>query len=70
MIALSPAQASAFLTKARKDRWHALWVLLVTSGLQPGEALGLRWTDLDGEKLRVQRTLVRQEKKGWSLMEP
>lgn len=54
----------------REDRWYALWVLLVTGGLRPGEALGLKWTDLDGSSLRIQRTLVERTGKGWTLEEP
>lgn len=39
---------------------NALWTLLVTTGLRPGEALALRWMDLDLDKgtLEVRRTLV------------
>jgi integrase len=29
------------------DRYYPLWVLLATTGLRRGEALGLRWSDLD-----------------------
>ncbi|MGH2573618.1 MAG: site-specific integrase [Actinomycetota bacterium] len=51
---------SAFLGHVREDRLYALWHLLGTTGLRRGEALGLRWTDLDldGEKLAVRQTLV------------
>lgn len=43
------------------DRLHALWVLLVTTGLREAEALGLTWAavDLDGASLRVVDTLHR-----------
>lgn len=34
---------------ASGDREHALWVLLATTGMRRGEALGLRWQDLDLE---------------------
>ena len=39
MRALSPGEVRRFLFEAKSDRWHALWVLLVTTGLRPGEAL-------------------------------
>jgi len=55
MQALGPAEAGRFLEAAKGDRWAALWMLLVTAGLRPGEALGLKWADLDGAKLRIQR---------------
>ena len=66
---LSPEEVRRFLDAAESDRWHALWVLLVTTGLRPGEALGLKWGDWDGNKLRVRRALVRISGQGWSLEE-
>ncbi|MEO8696043.1 MAG: site-specific integrase [Acidimicrobiales bacterium] len=40
-----------FLERTSKsgDRYHALWVLLATTGMRRGEALGLRWRDLELE---------------------
>jgi integrase len=29
------------------DRLHALWVTIATTGLRRGEALALRWVDVD-----------------------
>lgn len=45
---------------ARNDRLHALWVLLATTGMRRGEALGLRWSDvdLDAGRLRVVQTII------------
>ena len=42
------------------DRLHALWVLLATTGMRRGEALGLRWSDvdLDAGRLRVVQTII------------
>jgi integrase len=42
------------------DRNHALWVLLATTGMRRGEALGLRWkdVDLDAGRLRVVQTVL------------
>jgi integrase len=41
------------------DRWSALYVLAVTTGLRQGELLGLKWEDVDLESatLRVRHTL-------------
>jgi integrase len=41
------------------DRWSALYVLAVSTGLRQGELLGLRWEDVDFESatLRVRHTL-------------
>jgi integrase len=44
---LTEAEARAFLAAARGDAYEALWVLLLTSGLRLGEALGLEWRDVD-----------------------
>lgn len=86
MKALSPEQASAFLDAARsfpgdaangldaragrQDRFFAFWCVLLTGGLRPSEALGLKWEDLDGDKLRVRRSLTRNKGGGWTLAEP
>src|SRR4029077_8831061 len=37
--------------------WSALWHVLMTGGLRPGEAFALQWTDLDeiGEALQIGR---------------
>ena len=67
---LTAEEASRFLANAKQDRLHALWVVLLTTGLRPGEALGLRWEDWEGERLRVQRSLTRTAEGGWVLAEP
>ncbi len=57
MRPLSEAEARTFLDAARGggDRFDALYVLAVTTGLRRGEPLGLRWddTNLDRGTLRV-----------------
>lgn len=49
-----------FLEFSKHDALHALWFLLATTGLRRGEALGLRWPDLDlrGGNLAVRQTIV------------
>ncbi len=44
--ALLPEEARAFLDAARGDRFEALYVVAVSTGLRRGELLGLRWTDI------------------------
>ena len=61
--------AHRFLVAAQSDRWHALWTLLVLTGLRPGEALALKWDDIDGEMLRVRRVLV-PSNGSWRFDEP
>jgi len=71
LTVLSPEEARAFVEAAEGDRWAALWILLLASGARPGEVLGLRWEDYDGERIRIQRALVRDRKGGgWKLKEP
>lgn len=36
-----------FLDTAREDRLYALWAVALAIGLRRGEALGLRWADVD-----------------------
>jgi integrase len=52
-------QARTFLDAARGDRFEALYVLAVATGLRQGELLGLKWADLDLKKgtLSVRRSL-------------
>jgi integrase len=44
---LDPDQAGRFLEAARGDRLEALYSVALTLGLRQGEALGLRWSDVD-----------------------
>lgn len=73
MCCLTPEEARRFLDAAKGTRWEALFSLMLTTGLRPGEALGLKWADVDFEngRLHVQRALVRINNSGqWRLEEP
>jgi integrase len=63
---LDAEQARVFLNAARGDRYKALYVLSLTAGLRMGEALGLKWSDVDLEAktLRVNRQLQRMRREG------
>ena len=61
--------AHRFLVAAQTDRWNALWSLLVLTGLRPGEALALKWDDIDGSVLHVRRVLV-PSNGSWRFDEP
>jgi integrase len=53
------------LLKANEDGpLYALWVLLVNTGMRPQEALALKWEDLQGETMAVQRALVQVDRSG------
>ena len=63
---LDAEQARRFLHGAHGDKFEALYVLSLTTGLRMGEALGLRWSDvdLDAGTLRVTRQLQRMREGG------
>jgi len=50
---LSPEQARAFLETAAGERLEALYSVALAVGLRSGEALGLRWLDLDFDRRRL-----------------
>jgi integrase len=72
MTALTQEQFGRLLAATRDDRWHPLWVLLGTAGLRIGEALGLRWDDVDleGRRLAIRRALQRQRVAGLVFIPP
>ena len=45
----SAAELERFLTFTRPGRYGAAWLLLATTAMRRGEALGLRWSDLNLE---------------------
>ncbi|MEU1206203.1 site-specific integrase [Nocardia sp. NPDC005825] len=55
------AEAKEFLTAARDHRLYALWSVALSIGLRRGEALGLRWTDVDlaGGSVDIAQALYR-----------
>jgi integrase len=61
---LSKEQTKTLLKVAKgEDRFEALYVLAVTTGLRQGELLGLKWEDADLEDgvVQVRRTLARHK---------
>lgn len=69
---LSQEQTTAFLEAVKADRLEALYIIAVALGLRRGEALALRWEDIDLESgtLRVSHTLQNLHGGGWTLAEP
>jgi integrase len=61
VVPLSGEEARALLSAAEGTRPYALWAVALAVGLRRGEALGLRWkdVDLDRGELRVSQTLRR-----------
>jgi integrase len=58
---LTPEQARRFLDSIRGNRLEALFTVAISIGLRQGEALGLRWRDIDFEAgtLRIRYALQR-----------
>jgi integrase len=59
MMTLTAEQAKALLSTAVGNRFEALYVLALMTGLRQGELFGLKWHDIDFDAglLSVQRTL-------------
>src|SRR2546421_5544631 len=72
MNTLSESEVRKLLATAIGMRDYGLWALLVTSGLRLGEALALRWSDLDLTEGRatVRRAVQRQRGAGLVFVEP
>jgi integrase len=66
IMPLDASQARRFLEAAKVDRFECLYILSLTCGLRMGEALGLKWSDmdLDAGTLRVNRQLQRLREGG------
>ncbi|MDO8690228.1 MAG: tyrosine-type recombinase/integrase [Dehalococcoidia bacterium] len=69
--ALSPEEARRLIDAGKGDRFEALYVLALSTGLRQGEMLGLRWKDVDleGGCLQVVGTLQRSHH-GLAITEP
>ena len=59
---LSPEQARGLLASLRGHRNEALYTLMLSTGMRRGEALGLKWEDVDLERgvVRIRRSLKRE----------
>lgn len=54
MMPLSVSEMQRFLEVVRDDRFYALYVLALSTGMREGELLGLRWQDVDLARRTVQ----------------
>lgn len=66
MRTLTAEQLDKLWATTEGTRYHALWVLLGTTGLRVDEALGLKWSDIDLERRAfvVQRQAQRHRGEG------
>ncbi len=72
MKTLSEEQVRQLFASTQEDEFHCLWVVLASTGLRIGEALGLQWDDIDfvENRLFVRRALQRQKGVGLTFVEP
>ena len=72
MHTLTEEQVQHLLRVARGMRDYGLWVFLVTTGLRLGEALALRWSDIDMKEgqATIRRAVQRQRGAGLVFVEP
>jgi integrase len=54
----SVEEVNRFLSATQDTRDHCLWYTLLNTGMRPGEAFGLKWEDLEGDRLRIQRAVA------------
>ncbi len=68
---LSPEETSRLLVAAKNDPLESLVVLAVSTGARMGEALAIKWTDidLDRRQMRIDKTLQRVAGRGLVLSE-
>ncbi len=52
-------ELNRFLEFTKGDRYEPAWVFLATTGMRRGEALGLRWTDLNLDSTPATATIRR-----------
>lgn len=71
MRAMNREEAQRFMEAVAGTRWEILFTVLLTTGLRPSEALGLKWGDVDlgAAQLSVRRT-VKRVKGVWIYEEP
>jgi integrase len=54
MMTLSVLEMQRFLEVVRDDRFYALYIMALSTGMREGELLGLRWQDVDLARRTVQ----------------
>jgi integrase len=67
----SAKQVNLFLEATSKTRDGAFYATSFGTGMRPGEVCGLKWSDLDGDRLMVQRAIAETaEKDRWTVEGP
>ncbi len=68
----SPEETAKFLQFAKDDKYFAVFLVAIETGMRPEEYLGLQWKDfdLDNKLLSVRRALVVRKGGGFVFTEP
>ncbi|NNE98000.1 MAG: site-specific integrase [Pyrinomonadaceae bacterium] len=68
----SREETAKFLKTAKDDKYFAIFLVAIETGMRPEEYLGLKWKDIDFENgnLSVRRALVSQKGGGFIFTEP
>lgn len=68
----SPEETAKFLKFAKDDKYFAVFVVAIETGMRPEEYLGLQWKDIDfdNKALSVRRALVVRKGGGFIFTEP
>src|SRR5260221_9373422 len=72
LVVLHDAQIRVFIEAAMGDKWEALWLLGITTGMRAGEMLALTWhsLDLDHSSLAVVASMRPNEAGQWVPVPP
>lgn len=66
---LSPKQMHALFQSERGRPFYAVWLLMLDTGLRPGEVFALKWADLTGDTLHVRRVIAKTLSGGYQILE-
>jgi integrase len=64
-MAWNAEEVRRFLQVASDDRLAPIWRLALASGLRRGELCGLKWSDVDGDRITVRRQLLVHPGRTW-----
>lgn len=64
ITAMTSEEANRLLNQVKNEVHQSIFVLQLALGLRIGEVLGIRWEDLDGDILLVQRQIQRDRETG------
>jgi len=72
MMYFTPEETTIFLSAAKDDKFYAVFLLAIETGMRPEEYLALQWKDVDfvNNSVSVRRALVAKKGGGFIFTEP